>query len=174
MVVSDDWVNAGFPPIVAEHAKVLILGTMPGVASLTKQEYYGHPRNAFWPIMAALFAVNATGDYQCRVQSLIAHGIAVWDVIQCCQRAGSLDANINIGSMQVNDFNDFFGRYPSIGQVFFNGGAAEKLYCRYVRPNLDESLQGLHYHRLPSTSPAYATLSLAEKITAWQVLKEAL
>ena len=100
------------------------------------------------------------------------YGIAVWDVIRCCQREGSLDVKINKDSMQVNNFNGFFERYPSIKHVFFNGGVAENLYCRYVRPNLDESFQVLLYQRLPSTSPAHASLSLAEKIKAWQVIKD--
>ncbi|MDO9106341.1 MAG: DNA-deoxyinosine glycosylase [Methylovulum sp.] len=163
--------NDGFAPIVSEQAKVLILGTMPGTTSLLKQQYYGHPRNAFWPIMTALFGIGAGLDYPLRAEMLSNNGIAVWDVIQHCRRLGSLDANIDIASVKVNDFGVFFIRYPLITQVFFNGAAAEKMYRTHLQPALQDRFPYLQYRRLPSTSPAHASLSLEQKIESWRVIK---
>ena len=85
---------SGFEPVVDGDCRVLVLGTMPGVASLQKQQYYGHPRNAFWPIMAALTEETLPEEYQARKLMLLRHGIALWDVCQSCEREGSLDSNI--------------------------------------------------------------------------------
>lgn len=173
-MVNDLSGSDGFAPIVSERAKVLILGTMPGTASLLKQQYYGHPRNAFWPIMAALFGAGVEFEYQQRKEILIDNGIAVWDVLRYCRRPGSLDANIDMASIKINDFIGFFTCYPSITQVFFNGAGAEKLYKRHVQSMLDNCFPYLAYRRLPSTSPAYAALGLAQKIEAWRVISESM
>ena len=173
-MVNDLSGSDGFAPIVSEQAKVLILGTMPGAASLLKQQYYGHPRNAFWPIMAALFGAHVELDYQQRKDVLIDNGIAVWDVLQYCRRPGSLDANIDMASIRVNDFIGLFTRYPLITQVFFNGATAEKMYKRHVQAMLDNYFPNIEYRRLPSTSPAYASLRLAQKMEAWRVIKESM
>lgn len=162
--------SEGFAPIVSENAKILILGSMPGVASLRKQQYYGHPRNAFWPIMEVLFGANTEYCYQLRKEILMANGIAVWDVLQSCDRLGSLDSNIETASIKVNNFMDFFSRYPLIAQVFFNGATAEKMYKKYILPNLNHQFNYLQYQRLPSTSPAHASLTLEQKIQAWKVI----
>ncbi|MDD5411831.1 MAG: DNA-deoxyinosine glycosylase [Methylobacter sp.] len=162
---------AGFTPIVSGNAKVLILGSMPSVASLARQQYYGHPKNAFWPIMGALFGAAPELCYQQRKEILMANGIAVWDVLQGCNRLGSLDSNIKLASIKINDFADFYAEYKFIEQVFFNGAMAEKLYKKYVLPTLDQSFSYLEYQRLPSTSPAHASLRLEEKIEAWKVIK---
>ncbi len=162
----------GFEPVVSENAKVLILGTMPGVASLLRQQYYGHPRNAFWPIMSALFAAEPELDYLQRKKILAGNGIAVWDVLQACNRPGSLDSNIELASIRINNFADFFAEYQHIGHVFFNGGMAEKLYKKHIIPVLPQCFSYLEYRRLPSTSPAYASLNLAQKIDAWKVIKQ--
>ncbi|MDP2902174.1 MAG: DNA-deoxyinosine glycosylase [Methylovulum sp.] len=164
----------GFAPIVSQQAKALILGTMPSVASLLKQQYYGHPRNAFWPIMAALFGADIEFDYQQRKEILIGNGIAVWDVLQYCRRPGSLDANIDMTSIKINDFEYFFAHYPLITRLFFNGSTAEKMYRCHVLSELNNRFPYLEYRRLPSTSPAYASLGLAQKIEAWQVIKESM
>lgn len=161
----------GFAPIVSGNAKVLILGSMPSVASLARQQYYGHPKNAFWPIMGALFGAAPELCYQQRKEILMANGIAVWDVLQGCNRLGSLDSNIKLASIKINDFADFYAEYKFIEQVFFNGAMAEKLYKKYVLPTLDQSFSYLEYQRLPSTSPAHASLRLEEKIEAWKVIK---
>jgi hypoxanthine-DNA glycosylase len=161
----------GFEPIVLDNARVLVLGTMPGVASLCKQQYYAHPRNAFWPIMAALYGIDAAADYQVRKETLLNHGVAVWDVLQSCNRNGSLDAKIDMVSIGINDFSSFFVNYSSIRQIFFNGRTAEKLYKKHVLPFLDQRVAGIECKCLPSTSPAYAALGLEQKIEAWKVIK---
>lgn len=161
----------GFAPIVSQHAKVLILGSMPGEASLIKQQYYGHARNAFWPIMNALFSIDPELCYVERKQALIDNNIAVWDVITSCKRPGSLDSRIETASIITNRFDVFFSEYSSIQQVFFNGATAEKLYRKYSLPTLSEYFSYIQYHRLPSTSPAHASLNLAQKIEAWQIVK---
>lgn len=157
-----------FPPLVAANPRVLILGSMPGKASLAAGRYYAHPRNAFWPIMAQLFGFSVNDDYAARTAILTRAGIAVWDVLQSCQREGSLDADIDPHSMIVNDFAAFFDQYPSIHQVFFNGRAAEQVFQKRVTPFIDVS--ALPFQRLPSTSPAHASLSFEQKLACWQVI----
>ncbi|MGV6806442.1 MAG: DNA-deoxyinosine glycosylase [bacterium] len=145
-------------------ARVLILGSMPGVASLEAQQYYAHPRNAFWAIMAKLTGVSATAPYSNRTDGLQRHQIALWDVMRQCQREGSLDADIEQKSIVTNDFELFFADHPQIKTVLFNGATAEKAYRRHVEPRLDVQPVST---RLPSTSPAMASLSLAEKQALW-------
>lgn len=152
-------------------AEVLILGTMPSIASLSKGEYYGHPRNTFWTIMGELFGANRELDYYQRRKILMDHSIAVWDVVQTCFRPGSADAAIDFNSIQVNDFNRFFEQHGYLKRVLFNGGAAENLYRKQVLPLLKSGFNFLKYQRVPSTSPAYASMTLDRKTLIW---KEAL
>jgi double-stranded uracil-DNA glycosylase len=163
---------AGFAPIVSKNAKMLILGTMPGSASLLKQQYYGHPRNAFWPIMNTLFAMPPELCYRERKETLIDNGIALWDVLQACKRRGSLDSNIEMTSIKINNFEEFFAEYYKIKRVFFNGAMAEKLYRKYNLPLLLNRFPCIEYHRLPSTSPAYASLSVIQKAEAWKIITQ--
>ena len=162
----------GFAPIVSGNAKILILGSMPSEASLFRQQYYGHPRNAFWPIMSALFASDPSLCYQRRKEMLMENGIAVWDVLQSCSRLGSADSNIELGTIKTNDFAGFFAKYGSITQIFFNGRMAEKLYLKRILPALNHRFSYLEYQSLPSTSPAYAVLKLEQKIEACKVIKQ--
>ena len=161
---------SGFAPVVSESARVLILGSMPSSASLAKQQYYGHPRNAFWPIMGELVGAKPALDYQRRKLILMEHHIAVWDVLQSCVRPGSLDADIDMNSIKINDFVSFFNHYRGIKRVFFNGGAAEKVFNKRVLPGLNAGFSYLEYRRLPSTSPAHAGMTLEQKLTAWKVI----
>jgi len=162
----------GFAPIASGEPRVLILGSMPGEASLKKQEYYGHLRNAFWPIMAELFGADSHFSYPQKKAILIDNGIAVWDVLKSCQRNGSLDSNISIASIKINDFSSFFEQFRSIRRVFFNGGMALTVYKRYIFEALQGKYDYLEYYQLPSTSPAYATLNFAEKLDAWRPIKQ--
>ncbi len=160
-----------FPPACATDARVLVLGSMPGAASLTAAQYYAHPRNAFWPIMGALFGAGPELPYAARLQRLNAAGVALWDVIAACERAGSLDSAIAPDSVEANDFARLFHACPHIEQVFFNGSAAETAFRRHVRGRI--ALPSLHFTRLPSTSPAHAARGFEAKLAAWQVVKEA-
>lgn len=141
---------------------------MPSVQSLKQQQYYAHPRNAFWPIMSALFHMNKEWIYQQRCQHIIKNNIAVWDVLKACQRQGSLDSNIEPNSMIANDFNTFFRKHPKIEHIFFNGGKAEQVFKQHVLPNLDKPFKQQNQTRLPSTSPAHATMKFEQKLQLWQ------
>ena len=160
----------GFDPVAGRDARVLILGSMPSVASLDKQQYYGLPRNAFWPIMASLFGVPADRPYQERLTALVEHKIALWDVIRSCCRPGSLDSSIATDSVEPNDFKQFFQVHTGIGHVFFNGQKAEDMFNRLVRPNCPEAALR-SFTRLPSTSPAHAAMNFEEKLIRWTAVR---
>lgn len=160
-----------FPPIARADARVLVLGSMPGVASLSAGQYYAHRRNAFWPIMGALLGFDPAAPYAQRLAALQAAHIAVWDVLQSCTRPGSLDASISRESEVANDFPLFFRQHPHIGHVFFNGTAAEAAFRRHVLPQMAQLVQnGPAMTRLPSTSPANASFSFDRKLAAWRAL----
>lgn len=152
----------GFAPLVGPGARVLFLGNAPSVQSLLKQQYYGNPRNAFWPIMATLCGFDAEAPYRDRVRALTAAGYAVWDVLKSCHRSGSLDAAVQPETMVPNDFGIFYTEHPTIERVFFTGSAAETNYRRLVSVSVPVS-----YARLPSTSPAH-TIGFDAKLAAWR------
>lgn len=158
-----------FAPIADRSSQVLILGSMPGKASLLAGEYYAHPRNAFWKIMGALLEIDATAPYERRVAALRKQRIALWDVVESCVRATSLDSDIDESSIAINDFAGFLRTHEKIRDICFNGAKAEQLYRRHVLPELAGGGE-LQYHRLPSTSPAHAALSHAAKVEAWRVV----
>lgn len=153
--------------MVAPDARVLVLGSMPGVASLRQQQYYAHPRNAFWPIAAAVCSFEAQSPYAERCAALMASGIALWDVLQACERPGSLDADIEASTVVPNDFEAFFRAYPTIARVCFNGAKAAALYRRHVLTTLS-GISVQEYLDLPSTSPAHAAMSRQDKLARWQ------
>ena len=155
-----------FPPLSLPGARLLILGSMPGVASLTAQQYYAHPRNHFWPIMATFADFDAAAPYAERVDALTGAGFAVWDVLQSCVRPGSLDSAIKAGTRVPNDFAAFFAAHPGIRLVGFNGAEAEKSFNIHILPGL-QSAAVLRYARLPSTSPAHA-VGFDYKLAAWR------
>jgi double-stranded uracil-DNA glycosylase len=161
-----------FPPISDPNARVLILGSMPGQASLDAQQYYAHPRNLFWRIFGALIGAGVEAPYGSRIQLLKTHGIAVWDVLNSCVREGSLDSNIENASMTLNDFAAFYRSHSNIARVFFNGGKAEEVYTKQVLLSLPSEFSSMQYYRLPSTSPAHASLSFEEKLRIWRVVVE--
>jgi hypoxanthine-DNA glycosylase len=161
-----------FAPIENRAARVLVLGSMPGAASLLAGRYYAHPHNAFWPVMGELFGAGPALPYERRIMMLRRAGLALWDVLASCVREGSLDSEIDEASIVPNDFRAFFDSHARVEHVFFNGAKAENCFYRYVRPHLSD--RHLRFTRLPSTSPAHASLSLPQKIKAWQALADAL
>jgi hypothetical protein len=153
-------------PIESQHAAVLILGSMPGRASLQAQEYYAHPRNAFWQIMGSVVGAYPAIPYLERTETLRQSGIALWDVFAACDRDGSLDSDIDMTSVRINDFITFFDLHREITDVLLNGIKAQDCFVRHVLPSLAHRKLGIH--RLPSTSPANAAVSMAVKLAAWQ------
>ncbi|MBB5349279.1 DNA-deoxyinosine glycosylase [Desulfoprunum benzoelyticum] len=159
---------AGFPPVAAADARLLILGSIPGRASLQHQQYYAHPRNAFWPIIIQVFGAAPDLPYPDKLRLLTDHGIALWDVIGQCRRPTSLDSDIEPVSVQVNDFSRFLAAHRHIATICFNGTTAEATFRRRILPFLDLERQPLTFHRLPSTSPANAGCSYADKLARWR------
>jgi double-stranded uracil-DNA glycosylase len=161
-----------FAPIAAPNARVLILGSMPGRASLAASQYYAHPRNRFWHILGELLGFDPGRVYQERVQALQSAGIALWDVLASCVRPTSMDADIDADSLIVNDFETFYGQHRRVAQVFFNGATAAECYRRQMLPRVRS--MAIEYHRLPSTSPAHAGISYHAKLEAWRAIARAL
>lgn len=147
---------------------------MPGIASLQAGQYYAHPRNGFWPVLEAVWGIPAAASYAARARAVKQAGIAVWDVLASCRRRSSLDSDIDPRSIVVNDFTGFFRGHPAIRAIAFNGGTAAQLFRRHVLPDLAAPLRELPMLQLPSTSPANARLTLADKRRAWSVIAAAL
>lgn len=156
----------GFPPVSATDARVLVLGSMPGAASLQAMQYYAHRQNRFWPIMGELVGALPSLPYSQRLQRLTAAGIALWDVLAACEREGSLDSAIRDSTAQANDFHGFLATHAAIRTVLFNGAKAEDCFRRFVLPSLGGF--DLACRRLPSTSPANASQDAAFKLAAWR------
>jgi len=156
----------GFPPVSAKDARVLILGSMPGVASLQAHQYYAHPHNRFWPIMGELVGAAPDLPYAQRLLRLKQSGIALWDVFDRCERDGSLDSAIRDETAQANDFIAFFDAHRGIRTVLFNGAKAESGFRRLA--GVQPGALGVRCVRLPSTSPANASMAPAVKLAAWR------
>ncbi len=153
----------GLAPVVGPGTRVLVLGSFPGVASLAAQQYYAHPRNQFWPIVAALLADDpqalCAAPYAQRRDWLLSVGLGLWDVYAACEREGSLDAAIR--QPQVNDFSGLRQRCPALQAFAHNGGESFR-HARHL------AALGLPAMRLPSTSPAHAGWSFERKLAAWR------
>ena len=158
----------GFLPIADSNASVLILGSMPSEKSLEKNQYYAHPHNSFWFIMTRLLHGEPSMGYDQRKAMLLDNRIALWDVLNSCRRKGSLDSSIIDNSVVVNDFAEFLEAHPSIRAIYFNGARAQQEFNKRVLPELDDRFSGISYERLPSTSPAMASLSREQKLKEWQ------
>jgi len=166
--------DTGFPCTADRDAKVLILGSMPSRKSLAADQYYAHPQNVFWPIMAELFGFDASMDYAERLSQLQKNKVALWDVAHACVRPGSLDSAIEMETVVANDFTAFFIQHPDIKAIFFNGRKAEELFRRLVLPELPTMFQQIERHLLPSTSPANAGMSRLGKLEVWAIITQAL
>lgn len=154
----------GFAPVINKQSTILILGSMPGIRSLTLAQYYGHPQNRFWPLIADLFGGGQVpGCYEDRLAMLLDNHIALWDVLSSCKREGSLDAAITAD--EANDFSTFFSLHPQITKVCFNGGKAWAAYKKHHKKLLTNPT--ITYVALPSTSPANARWRLADLRKEW-------
>jgi len=152
----------GLAPVVDARTRVIVLGSFPGMASLRAQQYYGHPRNHFWPILGALWQCDLAGaPYAQRLATALAHGLGLWDVYACCEREGSLDADIV--DAQLNDLAGLRRLAPGLEAVAHNGGES-------ARAMRHTAALGLAVHRLPSTSPANASWSFERKLAAWRAV----
>jgi hypoxanthine-DNA glycosylase len=156
-------VLTGLPPLACSDTRLLILGSFPGVASLAAQQYYGHPRNHFWPVLSAIWpdcpGNSGVSSYEIRSSFILARGLGIWDVYAACEREGSLDTGIR--NAQVNDLAGLIRRCPRLEAIAHNGGES----FRHARLT---SGFGLPVYRLPSTSPANASWSFDRKLAAWR------
>lgn len=158
-----------FKPIISNQAKLLILGSIPGIKSIQEQQYYAHPRNAFWKIMAALWEFDADTDYQNRLKIIQKHGVALWDVAHQCNRQGSLDSEIDRHSVIPNDISALLTANPSIQTICFNGQTAARMFKQHF-PDLLK-LPRFSFITLPSTSPAHASMTIDNKLKIWHIVK---
>jgi len=165
--------HACFPPIARRNAHTLILGSLPGRQSLEQQQYYAHPQNQFWKLIAAVFETEPPASYAARQALLTANGIAVWDVFAAAERPGSLDSAIVHATAETNDFRGFFAAHPRVRRVFFNGRKAEEIYRRRVSPALAADFPDIQYVSLPSSSPAHAGMTFARKLARWRAIRAA-
>jgi len=166
-------VETGFAPLINPEIepKVLILGSMPGVRSLQDQQYYAHPQNSFWWIMAQLFEFDMSLDYDARIELVLSKGLMVWDVAYSCHRPGSLDADIDTATLVPNSFDELFDLTPSIQMLAFNGQAARKLFKQHVESSQSWSIKP-QMQVMPSTSPAYAAMRKQQKLEHWRSILE--
>jgi TDG/mug DNA glycosylase family protein len=157
--------SCGLPPVTGPEPRILILGSFPSVLSLAHREYYGNPRNWFWAVMEELFTIPAALPYPERCRRLTREGIALWDVVATCSRPGSADSRIR--NPVPNDITGFVRAHPSVRFAALNGSAAGHLYHRLAE------VPGIPSVVLPSTSPANAAVTFAEKVRAWAVVRSA-
>ena len=154
-----------FEPSIDNNSKVLILGSMPGIKALEKQQYYAHPQNRFWKLMGIICDVSNLHecDYDLKLKTLLKNNIALWDVIKFCKREGSLDSDIK--NETVNNLRDLLKKYPNIKTICLNGGKSFIAFKKYF-PDL---LQKYNCHKMLSTSPANARYSLDVLVKEWSL-----
>ena len=154
-----------FEPSIDNNSKVLILGSMPGIKSLEKQQYYAHPQNRFWKLMGIICNVSNLHecDYDLKLKTLLKNNIALWDVIKSCKREGSLDSDIK--NETVNNLRNLLKKYPNIKTICLNGGKSFIAFKKYF-PDL---LQKYNCHKMLSTSPANARYSLDVLVKEWSL-----
>ena len=154
----------GLPPVIGPATRLVVLGSFPGVASLQAQQYYGHPRNQFWPVLSAIWGIDLLAlTYQHRIAEMSRRGLGLWDVYASCRREGSLDRAIQ--DAQLNDLASLRLRAPRLAALAHNGGESARSM------KLTRTL-GLPVHALPSTSPANASWSFERKRAAWRAVFE--
>ena len=152
----------GLAPVVTPTTRLVVLGSFPGRASLAAQQYYGHPRNHFWPILSALWSVDLPAmDYESRLATIRARGLGLWDVYAACRREGSLDSAIE--DARCNDLASLKTIAPSLSAIAHNGGES-------ARAMKASAALGVAVVKLPSTSPANASWSFERKLAAWRAM----
>ena len=155
----------GLAPVAGPATRLLVLGSFPSAASLAAQQYYAHPRNAFWAVLSALLDTDLRAlPYAQRLAAVRARGLGIWDVYARCRREGSLDSAIE--DAEPNDLAALARRLPLLAAIAHNGGESARA-MRVTRA------LGLPVHRLPSTSPANASWSFERKLAAWRAVFEA-
>jgi TDG/mug DNA glycosylase family protein len=157
-----------FPPAGSEDPIIMILGSMPGPTSFKKEQYYGHPQNAFWKIMGDLFGAFPDISYEKRLKIIADNRITFWDTLSNCIRPGSADSDIS--EKVANDFNTYFIAHPNVRRLFFDGASSYHIFRRLVLPNLKRL--DIVLTPLPSTSPRNANMRYPEKLAAWKIVKE--
>ncbi|TCS79678.1 DNA-deoxyinosine glycosylase [Pectinatus cerevisiiphilus] len=160
----------GFAPVVKNDAEILILGSMPSVASLAHEQYYAHPQNRFWRLMAKLLGyAKMPENYPEKLKMLMDNHIALWDAIASCEREGSLDSAIH--REIPNDFSEFLSKYTKINTVCFNGGKAYQCFKKYNKNILTNDKY--RFYSMPSTSPANARFKIGMLEDKWKVMLSA-
>ncbi len=153
---------SGFPPAMHAEARLLVLGSFPGAASLAAGQYYAHPRNQFWRLLSAVLNDDLVSlPYAVRLERLSAHRIGLWDVIAACEREGSLDSSIR--RAQTTDFSVLQRGYPALRHIAVNGKTAGRFAPLFAQAGFDTLV-------LPSSSPANAQLSFEQKLVQWRAL----
>ena len=155
-----------FTPSIDNNSKILILGSMPGVKSLKEQQYYAHPQNRFWKVMASFCNEPKLHEYSydLKLKTLLNNNIALWDTIKTCKRDGSLDSDIQ--NETPNDIRKLLKTYPNIKTICLNGN---KSYSAFKK-HFPELLEKYNCNKMPSTSPANAKYSLDKLIEEWSVI----
>lgn len=156
---------SSFSPIIDRNSKILILGSVPGVKSLEMNQYYAHPQNKFWNIICEIFHEEFTKDYSKRIGILKKHHVALWDVIETCERNGSLDSEIR--NEEANKIEELLKNYPNITTIFCNGQKSHKNLIKILGKNFQ-----LPIFVLPSTSPANAGITYQNKLETWKIILE--
>lgn len=149
-----------FPYFINSNTEILILGTMPGLVSLAKQEYYANPRNHFWKIMYAIFDALPTAEtFEEKIQFILSNKVGLWDVLENCERKGSLD--VHIKNQNENDFETLLSEFPFINKIIFNGKQSHAFFYKRFG-----QIEGITYYVMPSTSPAN-TMTFDDKLKIW-------
>ena len=173
---SDSAHARSFAPVAGQCPKILVLGSVPGQASMKAVQYYAHPRNAFWPITVATIQNSPINlpqahaiDYETRLTMACEHGLALWDVLSFCKRPGSLDNQIERTSEVANPIVEWLTLHPSVMRVCFNGKTAAALFRRHIKKEFEATVppQQIEFVTLPSTSPAMASLTPEQKLNQW-------
>lgn len=162
--MSDKQICQSFLPNIDKKSEILILGSMPGVKSLDEQQYYAHPQNRFWKLLGKFCHTDNLADlsYKNKLQILLKNKIALWDVIQFCNRDGSLDSNIQ--NETPNDIWNLLKQFPNIKVICLNGNKAYSSFKKYF----PEILEQYKCYKLPSTSPANARYKPEDLYNEWK------